>query len=186
MLAPARLFPSRKALALTLSAGMSLLAVAGCGSESSTSTSASTATSVKKEAGALKLDVHLTVFNDSPNDVSVDLCPSSEDPPEQPTGCEQHTLAKREQAEFRADGVQGSLHLPDGDLSFSAANPIGKEPYFLAGTGNAGWKIGFAGQPLVYMVEGEVQERTVNGHVIRLERQGDSDDYKEMRLIVLS
>jgi hypothetical protein len=82
--------------------------------------------------------------------------------------------------------MQGKINLPGTGVIFSAVNPDVGVPYFKLETADKlipgqtespFWRADGIG-----LVEGEIQQRTIGGHLVQVERRGDSGDYKEMRI----
>jgi hypothetical protein len=175
------------------------LALSACGTDPSTGKVEAMSPVVEKNAGGLTKDVEVTVLNDTSEPVSVDLC---RDYLTDTSACQNYTVTKDNPATVTFDEVQGTMHTTSEGVVFSAENPVFGEPLFRLATAanatpeaiekarDAGSPPGyepFVGSPTddIRLVEGEVQQRTVNGHLFQLERRGDTD-VKVMRLIILS
>ena len=196
-----RLTPIRIGAALVVAGALSIGAAA-CGSGSSTDSTGS-ASVVKKEAGLFTLGTRIEVINNDQADIKVGFC-------EVNVKCiDPQMVSPGQSVAFAVDGrLYGRIDFPGQPgyprsipKGFYAVNPTVGEPSIglcydpNVVTGGSGEPRDDGRDPdpfnpdpadckINYMVEGEVQDFTRYYRSWTFERQGDSGDYKEMRLKV--
>jgi hypothetical protein len=175
-----------------LAAGV--VGLAACGSDPSTGGADAKPVVTQKNAGIYG-DVQLTVLNETTESVPVRIC---YDALNVESSCATYYPTQTVSATVlygEAEGVVGPM--PTG-VAFVARNPSIGDPHFMLASaanataesfqrgGDVAVDLPFIDSSPIWMDAGEVQHRTVNGYALRLERRGDENGDKVMRVIIES